>query len=33
MNIDTLIDILYKEFKLDKYDDKRRMAKKSGGDD
>lgn len=33
MNIDTIIDILYKEFKLDKYDDKRRMAKKSGGND
>lgn len=33
MNIDILIDILYKEFKLDKYDDKRRMAKKSGGND
>ena len=33
MNIDTIIDILYKEFKLDKYDDERRMAKKSGGND
>lgn len=33
MNIDIIIDILYKEFKLDKYDDKRRMAKKSGGND
>lgn len=33
MNIDILIDILYKEFKLDKYDDKRRMAEKSGGND
>lgn len=33
MNIDTIIDILYKEFKLDKYDDKRRMAKKSSGND
>ena len=33
MNIGVLIDILYKEFKLDKYDDERRMAKKSGGND
>lgn len=33
MNIDTIVDILYKEFKLDKYDDKRRVAKKSGGND
>ena len=29
MNIDTIVDILYKEFKLD--DDKRRVAEKSSG--
>ena len=33
MNINIIVDILYKEFKLDKYDDKRRVVKKSGGND
>ena len=32
MNIDAIVDILYKEFKLDK-DDKRRMVAKSSGND
>lgn len=32
MNIDHIVDILYVEFKIDKEYDKRRVAKKSGGD-
>ena len=32
MNIDIIVDILYKEFKLDKKDDKRRVATSCGGD-
>lgn len=32
MNIDVIVDILYKEFKLDKIDDKRRVAASRSGD-
>lgn len=33
MNIDVIVDILYKEFKLDKKNDKRRVVASRGGND
>jgi hypothetical protein len=33
MNIDTIVDILYVEFKIDKKNDKRRVVASRGGND